>query len=412
MRKIAIANHKGGCGKTTTTINLGYSLSRLGYRVLIADFDPQGHCAVGLGLDYEEPETTLADILLEPSPRTKLDRLIVPIVPNLDLIPSNVRLATVEPRLVNQQGREQRLANALQNMNAEYDFLLVDCPPNLGLLTFNAVFACDEVLSPVESSIYSADGLNRFQDTVDLINRHCPTPRKLQVLLTCCDPRTRFTRSLYQALETRFPGRVFETQIVRSVRFCESAERGQPVALYAPTCRGAESYHQLATEIAGHSAQVSPDALPKHQAKVAPQVSRAAEAPPLSVEEGASWQTAPSAPPSPEKTDTPAPATGVATSDEGLPSDELEPVGDRVLFQFTRPEAAAVRLVGDFNNWDEAGLAMQQDSKGVWRATLFLPHGSYQYRFLSDGEWFEDPKNTEKIVNPFGERNSIIRVPA
>jgi chromosome partitioning protein len=248
-RIIAMANQKGGVGKTTTTITLGAALAEAGKEVLIVDFDPQGGCALGLGVEPASLERSIYDALLdrhcpveEVLVRTKVERL--------DLLPSNIDLAAAELMLVQEVAREQSLMRVLAPLRVKYDFILIDCPPSLGLLTINALTAADGVIVPLECEYYALRGMGQLMDSIDKIKERL-NPR-LQVdgiVATMFDARTLHGREVLERVKEAFGPKLFDTIIRKTIRFAEAPVVGEPILKYAPTSTGAAAYRKLAEEV-------------------------------------------------------------------------------------------------------------------------------------------------------------------
>src|SRR5215217_1843995 len=198
MRIIAIINQKGGCGKTTTGINLAACLARLGQKTMLVDMDPQGHCGVGLAVPEDQIERTIYDCLIEPSDGkvARLSEVVWQIASDFDLAPSNIRLAAFEQIFAGRTGREDRLLKALDTVRPTYDWVVIDCPPSVGLLTFNALRACDEVLVPVETGFFSLHGLAKVMETLELLKERVNKDVLIRVLPTLYDTRTKLAREL------------------------------------------------------------------------------------------------------------------------------------------------------------------------------------------------------------------------
>jgi chromosome partitioning protein len=253
-RVVAIANQKGGVGKTTTAINLGASLAVAERRTLIIDIDPQGNATSGLGVEKTDDLPTVYDILVEGEPA---EACIVKDVhfPGLDLIPSNRDLVGAEIELVDRPERERVLRRALvPALRAQYDFILVDCPPSLGLLTLNTLTASDSVLIPIQCEFYALEGLSQLLNTVRLVQRSLNPSLEIEgVLLTMYDRRLNLSRQVAEEAREYFGGRVFETAIPRNVRLAEAPSFGQPIVLYDALSVGAQSYLELARELIARS---------------------------------------------------------------------------------------------------------------------------------------------------------------
>jgi chromosome partitioning protein len=248
-RVIALANQKGGVGKTTTAINLGAALAEHGKRVLLVDMDPQGALSVGLGLNPLTLEQTLYNLLMEPK-RDAAAVITGSKIDGLDLLPSNIDLAAAEVMLVGEVAREQALARVLRPLRKRYDFLLTDCPPSLGLLTVNALTAADGVLIPLECEYFALRGMALLMDTISKITERLnPNLEIVGILATMYDARTVHGREVLGRVEDAFGDQVFRTVIGRTIRFAEAPVAGQSILTYAADSSGAAAYRELAKEV-------------------------------------------------------------------------------------------------------------------------------------------------------------------
>ncbi|MGI5131480.1 ParA family protein [Pseudonocardia sp. CA-107938] len=248
-RVIAVANQKGGVGKTTSTINLGAALAEYGRKVLLVDFDPQGALSVGLGVAAHELETTIYNVLMERGADIR-EIIRQTNVEGMDLLPSNIDLSAAEVQLVTEVGREQALGRAIKPILGDYDIVLVDCQPSLGLLTINALACADHVLVPLACEFFSLRGVALLMDTIEKVqDRLNPELTILGILATMFDPRTLHTREVRQRVEEAFGDLVFDAVINRTVRFPETTVAGEPITTWAPQSNGAESYRLLAREV-------------------------------------------------------------------------------------------------------------------------------------------------------------------
>ncbi|MDB5322430.1 MAG: Sporulation initiation inhibitor protein soj [Phycisphaerales bacterium] len=254
MRIIAIINQKGGCGKTTTGINLAACLARLGQKTLLVDMDPQGHCGVGLAVPEDQIERTIYDTLIEPSDGkpAKLSEIVWQIASDFDLAPSNIKLAAFEQIFAGRPGREDRLLKAMDTVRQTYDWVVIDCPPSVGLLTFNALRACDEVLVPVETGFFSLHGLAKVMETLELLKERVNKDVLIRVLPTLYDTRTKLAREVLQELRAKFRDYLMESTINFNTKLKEAASFGQPITEYDPGSRGYKDFVNLARELMGH----------------------------------------------------------------------------------------------------------------------------------------------------------------
>ncbi len=243
---IAVTNQKGGVGKTTTTVSLGASLAARGLRVLIIDADPQANATSAFGIKGRD-EAGLYSALIEEEP---LERSVEPTAtPNLWLVPTTPALAGAEVELVTVMEREFRMKRALESLRTQYDIILMDCPPSLGLLTVNALAAADEVIIPVQAEYFALEGLGHLSRTVEMIRRNLNPQLAIRgVLLTMYDSRTNLAREVEQDVRTHFPA-TFRTVIPRSVRLAEAPSHGEPITAYDPSSTGAKAYEELASEL-------------------------------------------------------------------------------------------------------------------------------------------------------------------
>jgi chromosome partitioning protein len=248
MRTIAIVNQKGGVGKTTTAVNLGASLAILGSRVLLIDIDPQGNTTSGLGIDKRSITTDVYAVLLADASASSA--IMASGVEFLDVIPATLALAGAEIELVSALSRETRLRRALAPLAGRYDYILIDCPPSLGLLTLNALTAATEVLIPVQAEYYALEGLSALTTIVGRIREALnPDLHISGVLVTMFDGRTRLASDVLDEVHAFFPSQVFKTQIPRNVRLSEAPSYGKPAALLDVKSRGAQAYLALAREV-------------------------------------------------------------------------------------------------------------------------------------------------------------------
>lgn len=247
-RIIAIANQKGGVGKTTTTINLSASLAEAGQKVLTVDFDPQGNTTSGLGLEKNDIEKTIYDLLVEECELKEC--LVSDMQEHLDLLPSNVDLAGAEIEMLEIENKETLLREALAKIRDNYDFIIIDCPPSLNILTINALTAADTVIVPIQCEYYALEGLNQMLNTVNLVKKKLNTALKIEgVVFTMYDARTNLSLEVVESVKCSLNQNIYKTIIPRNVRLAEAPSHGMPINLYDSRSAGAESYRMLAAEV-------------------------------------------------------------------------------------------------------------------------------------------------------------------
>ena len=243
---IAFANQKGGVGKTTSAVNLAAALQKAGKRVLLCDFDPQGNATSGFGVDPRSLETSVYDLIVSEDPDTKSGIVQTKWV---DIIGANVNLAGAELDLIAMDHREARLKLVLDKVKDEYDYVFIDCPPSLGLLTLNCLCAADSFLVPLQCEYYALEGLSQLMTTVRMVKKNMNPKLSLEgVLLTMFDGRTNLAIQVAQEVKRFFPGKVYATVIPRNIRLSEAPSHGKPITAYDRLCRGAEAYMNLSAE--------------------------------------------------------------------------------------------------------------------------------------------------------------------
>lgn len=250
MKVIAVTNQKGGVGKTTTAVNVAHGLAKAGHRVLLVDFDPQGNATSGLGVNKTQLTQTILDVIQGGQPIE--DVVLKTNHKNLSLIPATPQLANAEVELAKAERRFTRLKQALATQADNYDFVLIDSPPSLSLLTVNGLIAADHVLLPVQAEFYAMEGLGQLLETMQLVRKGLnPTLEMLGVVVTMVDSRTSLSGQVHDEIKKHFPGKVFETVIPRNVRLAEAPSHGLPVAAYDRWSKGARAYKALTKEILG-----------------------------------------------------------------------------------------------------------------------------------------------------------------
>jgi len=358
MRIISITNQKGGCGKTTTAINLAASLATNNRKVLLIDLDPQAHAT--LGLNIKAPLSVYNVLSRLTNKKAKLEDIIQKVGENFDLAPSNIILSTLEQELAGEIGRESRLCDTLNDFRSLYDYILIDCPPNLGILTINAIRASNEVIVPVEASRFSLEGLDQLMSIVDLVKDRLSHEVSSRILVTNFDSRLRHSFKLLARIKSDFKSKLFSNIIHVNVKLKEAQNEGTHIFNYDKYCRGAKDYFSLAREII-------------MQEKVS--------TPSLALEEKMN-----------------------ELLKENLPK------LNEIVFSVQAPEAKEVYLAGDFNDWKLDSSSQMHFDNGVWRKRMNLGQGKHRYRFVIDGKWIEDINNPVKEMNPFGSTDSLIEI--
>ena len=248
---IAIANQKGGVGKTTTSVNLGAGLASIGKRVLLIDIDPQGNTTSGVGVNKADVENCIYDVLInEVDPR---EAIVPTMVDGLSIIPATIQLAGAEIELVPTISREVRLKKAISQVKGQFDYVIIDCPPSLGILTINSLTAADSVLIPIQCEYYALEGLSQLLNTIRLVQKHLNTSLQIEgVLLTMFDARTNLGIQVIEEVKKYFQQKVYKTVIPRNVRLSEAPSHGQSIITYDPKSKGAEVYLELAKEVVSY----------------------------------------------------------------------------------------------------------------------------------------------------------------
>jgi chromosome partitioning protein len=357
MRKIALVNQKGGCGKTTTAINLAQFLAGEGKKVLLIDLDPQGHAGIGLGAEVDHAEKTIYEVILGEIP---ISEAIQTLKENLDAVLSDVVLSAFEQVMAGASEREYKLTQSLVEVENKYDYLIIDSPPSVGLLTFNGLVAAEEVIIPVDSSFFSLHGLGKLLDTIRIIEERVRHELSIKILATNVDLRTNFCRSLVESLRSRFPENCFDTMINTCTRLREAAREGKAIAEFDKQSAGFRDYQSLTREILDEEPQML--------------------------------------------------AKGFTLESFLAAEGRLKlPEAREILFKVEAPEDAVVQIAGDFNEWVPESLDFtESQGRPLWHKTISLRPGSYAYKYLVDGQWIADPGNESTVEDAYGGVNSLI----
>lgn len=348
MTILAVANQKGGCGKTTISVNLAACLAAAGKNVLLVDMDPQGHASIALGIDVEELELSmynaLTDDLKDIAP---LSGAIMEADDNFWIAPANIMLSAVEQQLAGKKGREDRLRNCLAEMLPIYDYCIIDSPPSLGLLTINVLRATQAVLIPIDMSRFSLQGVERLLDTIRTLCARTSHFIRPKVVANMYDSHTNLSKEVLGILEESFGDDFCKTVIHRTVKLAETSMRTTPITRYAPYSNAHKEFKALAREIL-----------------------RAKDI-----------------------------------------SEEVAPFPASVMFSYFDDSASEIRVAGEFNNWRPTERHnLEKQEAGEWNLQIPLMPGKYEYKFIVDGEWREDPANPEHKIGDHGQKNSIIKV--
>ncbi len=470
MRTISLINQKGGCGKTTCSINLAACLAHLEQRTLLIDMDPQGHCAVGLAVPDAQIERSVYDVLriAGGGNGASLKDITWQIANNFDLAPSAISLAALETELHGIPGRQDRLADALARVAADYDFCIIDCPPNVGLLTFNAMRASSDVIIPVETGYFSLHGLTKQLELLEQLRKQCHQELRIRILATLYDIRTKLAREVLAELREQFGGMLMEATINFNTKLKEAASFGQPITEYDAASKGFKDFHKLARELIGPGPRLTLNlpraveadpygddySLESAIARAHKTVDETLEvvrdvAPPVTEEgpvliTGESPEVMPAAPAPAQRRSNRLVAQelqeqaetltrradevkaaaeknlGLAITSQATTAQKIEEfygvrqVPEGLLFVAHFPNARNVAIAGDFNNWTPARMTEDRkpgsESEDTFRAVVALKPGRYRYRLVVDGRWQADPHNVHAEPNPFGELDSVVEV--
>jgi len=443
MRTIAVVNQKGGCGKTTVSINLASAFAGAGQRTLLVDMDPQSHCAVGLAVPEEQIEQSIYDVLISKSRNEpiKLTEILWQISDRLELAPASIDLSAFEQQMAGIVERECCLKNALSEVKGEYDYVIIDCPPAVGLLTFNALRAATDVIVPVETGYFSLHGLSRQLETLNILCKRCNQQVEVRVLASMYDIRTKMAREILAELRAHFADKMFRTIVNFNTKIKEAASFGQPISEYDSASKGQRDFRLLAEEVidseakqqrremvnslAGQLESISATADELLQGDKILQKDRemetqAAEPAIETVQAAKTEEPHFGSPVESSRIATGAEARKLETSEKprtaGIDarlSDYygVTQINDAVIFVTLYPRADSVQVAGDFNNWQPAKTPMQKvGESGVWQTKIKLPEGKYRYRLVVDGQWQQDPYNELTELNPFGGFNSVVEV--
>ena len=443
MRTIAVVNQKGGCGKTTVSINLASAFAGVGQRTLLVDMDPQSHCAVGLAVPEEQIEQSIYDVLISKSRNEpiKLTEILWQISDRLELAPASIDLSAFEQQMTGIAERECCLKNALSEVKGEYDYVIIDCPPAVGLLTFNALRAATDVIVPVETGYFSLHGLSKQLETLDILCKRCKQQVKVRVLASMYDIRTKMAREILAELRAHFADKMFTTIVNFNTKIKEASSFGQPIGEYDAASKGQKDFRSLAEEVIDSEAKLQRREMVNSLAGQLESISVTADEllqGSKILQKDREMETQPVKPaieivqaPGTEEPHfgSPVESSRTATGAEEREARTLEKpklagldarlsdyygvtqINDAVIFVTLYPRADSVQVAGDFNNWLPGKTPMQKiGDSGVWQTKIKLPRGKYRYRLVVDGQWQQDPYNERTELNPFGGFNSVLEV--
>lgn len=436
MRTVAIINQKGGCGKTTTSINLAAVLAASGQRTLLVDLDPQSHCAAGLGVPEPRIDMDIGDALRAPNGEpVETERLLWPVSRNLDLAPSRMSLAGLEAvggGLLDRPDKEQRLRTILGSMGHRYDICLIDCSPSIGLLTFNALVASDAALVPVETSFFSLQGATKQLSTVRSLSRHMDREIKVWLVPTLHDIESSLCEDLLDELRRRFGSKVVPSVIRRDMSLKEAASFGQPVIEYDNDSKGAHDYRALGAWVLeqlpslGQASTNTNNTARDAVDPVEPAPGQPVVTPSVQSQDGLARKVMGAGAELAELQDRAralaqklaerssqahAGTPQVANTETARRLFGARQTTSGVLFVQPLTLGKEVCIVGDFNNWSPTASPMRRnEAMAVWELIVRLDPGEHRYRLVVDGHWLADPYNSEWQLDSFGHPNSMIRV--
>jgi chromosome partitioning protein len=359
--------------------------------------DPQSHCAVGLAVPEEQIEQSIYDILISNGrgEHSRLSEILWQISDGFELSPASIDLAAFDQQMSGIVDRENCLKMVLDQVSSDYEYVIIDCPPSVGLLTFNAIRAATDVVVPVDMGYFSLHGLSKQLETLHVLCKQCSQEINVMVLPSMYDIRTKMGREILGELRKHFSGQLFKTVINFNTKLKEAASLGQPIGEYDPASKGHKNFQSLADELIGTDTKLQ-------RAELVGTLQSKLDAISASAEELLSTVEVPAASKDAETKDF---DTKIADFYG------VRQVGEAVMFVTLYPRAKSVQIAGDFNNWQPEKTKLEKvGENGVWQIKLPMASGKYRYRLVVDGQWQQDPYNENTELNPFGELNSVLEV--
>jgi chromosome partitioning protein len=377
MKTIAIANQKGGCGKTTTAINVSAALAATGRGVLLIDLDPQAHASFGLRASNLPGNKSVYYVLTDnPEKRRSLDRCVATVSRNFDIVPSTIQLSTLEQEFKDKEDAVSELYRVLSSSPSMYEYVIIDCPPSLGFLTFNALRAADQVIIPIDMSAFTLMGVGKLLGMLELIKTKIGHAPRLNALATLFDNRTTYSQSVLEEVRAFFGDQMFRAVIRLNVALKRAVSEGVSVIDFDKTSSGAKDYTALCYET------LRLDGVKNPEKPIASSMSVRV----------------------PEKRE-----SVLSAQEEIEKSFELNI--KEVTFAMESSAAQDIYIAGDFNGWEmNDGSRLVRGENGCWEKRVKLPHGRYRYKFVVDGEWTIDSKNQEREINAFGSFDSVMEI--
>lgn len=377
MKTMAIANQKGGCGKTTTAINVSAALAATGRRTLLIDLDPQAHASFGLRASNLPTDKSIYYVLTDnPEKRRSLDRCIANVSRDFDIVPSNIQLSTLEQEFKGKEDAVSELYRVLSSSPSTYNYIIIDCPPSLGFLTFNALRAADQVIVPIDMSAFTLMGVGKLLGMIELIKTKIGHVPRVNGLATLFDKRTTYSQSVLEEVKAFFGDRMFQTVIRLNIALKRAVSEGVSIIDFDKMSNGAKDYTALCYET------LRLDGVKNPERPIASSIS----------------------------VQVPEDRESVLSAQETIEK-SYEPDIKEVTFAMESSAAKDIYIAGDFNDWqinDESRLARYEN--GCWEKQMKLPHGRYRYKFVVDGEWMIDSKNQVSEINEFGSLNSVMEI--